>query len=90
MTLVYTILIGLASYRVWRLLAEDSIIEPPRAWVLDRSPMWITELVVCHWCLGSWIAFGLTWATDAVAGLRLPVLVGLAAAVVVGWLAENL
>lgn len=86
MTLVYTVLIGVASYRIWRLVGEDSITEALRA----RLPEPLFELVACPWCLGSWVAFGVTWATDAVAGLRMPVLVGLAAAVVVGWLAERL
>jgi hypothetical protein len=45
-------------------------------------------MTVCPWCLGSWLAFGITWATDAAVGLPLPVLVGLAAAVVVGVLGQ--
>lgn len=88
MILVYTILIGMASYRIWRLIAEDSITEAPREWVLARMPEKIDEMVRCSWCLGTWLAFGVTWAVDVAVGLRLPVLVGLAAAVVVGWLAE--
>jgi hypothetical protein len=79
-------LIGLASYRLWKLAASDYITEGPRDWLLIRLPKWADTLVTCPWCLGSWIAFGVTWVTDAVAGLRMPVLVGLAAAVVVGWL----
>lgn len=90
MILVWTILIGAASYRIWRLLALDDVLEPPRAWVLDRLPIWVTDLTVCPWCLGSWIAFGATWVTDVAVGLRVPVLVALAAAVVVGWLGEQL
>lgn len=88
MTLVYTVLIGLASYRIWRLLAEDTILEPFRLWLPDWD--WIGDWLYCPWCSGSWVAFGLTWIVDAVAGLRMPVLVGLAAAVIVGWVAENL
>lgn len=87
MILAYTILIGAASYRLWRLLAEDTITEGLRVRFL---PGRVEEFLYCPWCLGSHIAFGLTWGVDVVAGLRLPVLVGLAAAVVAGWLAEHL
>lgn len=88
--IVWILVIGVASYRLWRLAAEDSITEGPREWVLDRSPEKIRELVECPWCLGSWSAFGVTWLTDVTVGLGAPVLVGLGAAVVVGWLGEHL
>lgn len=83
-----TVLIGLAAYRLWRLFSVDSISEAPRDWVLARSPAWVRELIECAWCSGSWWAFGLTWATDAVVGIETPVLVGLAAAVIVGAISE--
>jgi hypothetical protein len=86
----YTLVIGLASYRLWRLVAEDAITEGPREWVLARSPEKVRELIECPWCLGSWLAFGVTWLTDATIGVPAPVLVGLAAAVVVGWLGSEL
>ena len=86
MTLVWVALIGVASYRLWRLLGEDTITEPLR----DRLPEWALELVVCSWCLGSWVAFGVTWLSDAVVGLQAPILVAMAAAVVVGWLGEQI
>lgn len=89
MILAYVILIGAAAYRLWRLVAEDSITEAPREWVLERSPGWVEEMVACPWCLGSWVAFGLTWLTDATIGVPAPVLVALAAAVVVGWLGSR-
>jgi hypothetical protein len=84
--IVWVALISLASYRLWRLLGEDSITDPLRA----RLPDWSLELIECPWCLGSWVAFVVTWATDATVGLQVPVLVGLAAAVVVGALGERL
>lgn len=90
MILVWSIVIGAASYRLWKLAAEDSITRSVVEWMLDRSPAKVRELVECPWCLGSWIAFGVTWLTDAVVGLPVPVLVGLAAATVVGWLGSNL
>lgn len=82
--MIEALLIGAASYRLWRLAAQDLITEPLRDRWLTRAPQWVDDLISCGWCLGSWIAFGVTWATDAVAGLSLPVLTALAAAVVVG------
>jgi hypothetical protein len=84
------ILIGAASYRLWRLIAVDAITEPLRDRWLPHLSEWWDSLVTCPWCLGSWIAFGVTWATDAVVGLPVPFLVGLAAAVVVGVLGQLL
>jgi hypothetical protein len=90
MTLLWTLLIGVASYRIYRLIAEDSITEHYRDWVLVRSPAWVDAMVSCAWCLGSTTAFGVTWATDAAIGLQAPALVALAAAVVVGVMGEHL
>lgn len=84
--IVWVALIGVAAYRLWRLVGEDTITEPLRA----RLPESWLHLIECPWCLGSWIAFALTWATDLATPVRSPVLVGLAAAVVVGWLGERL
>lgn len=86
--IVWTALIGLTSYRLWRLLAEDDITEPIRERLPDWK--WLSSLIECGWCGGSWVAFGVTWASDATVGVQAPVLVGLAAAVVVGWLGEHL
>lgn len=86
MVIVWTVIIGVASYRLWALVGRDSITAPAR----DRLSGWPLELVECPWCLGSWVAFGVTWATDATVGVPLPVLVGLAAAVVVGFIGERL
>lgn len=88
MMLVWILVIGLASYRLWRLVGQDAITEPLR----DRyaNDGWPETLITCPWCLGSWVAFGVTWLTDATIGLPAPVLVALAAAVVVGWVGENL
>jgi hypothetical protein len=90
MTLLWTLLIGVASYRIYRLIAEDSITEHYRDWVLVRSPAWVDAMVSCAWCLGSTLTFAVTWLTDIAIGLQAPVLVALAAAVVVGWLGEHL
>lgn len=90
MILVWSAVIGLASYRLFRLVSIDAITEAPREWVLTRSPEKVRELIECGWCAGSWIAFAVTWGTDAAIGLPAPVLVGLAAAAVVGMIGERL
>lgn len=79
------LLIGFASYRLWRLIGQDTITERPR----EGLDGWALDLVTCPWCLGSWIAFAVTAIVAAVVGLAYPVLVGLAAATVTGILGER-
>ena len=66
------ILLSLASYRTWRLLAEDEILDRPRNWLLKLDPKWREEgdptgpdyreklgnFLSCPWCLGFWITLG--------------------------------
>ncbi len=82
------VLLGLAAYRTWRLIAEDTITEPVRQRLVRRE--YVSELVSCPWCLGSWIA-AVWWAcwylwphtTSAVAApFAIAALVGLVASVV--------
>lgn len=67
-------LLVLATYRVWRLVAVDTITEPIRAWFIFRDgPVWtwMADLVTCAWCLGWWLSgvaavayvtvFGVSW-----------------------------
>ncbi len=49
-------LLALAAYRIWRLLAEDTILEPVRRRMIRGET--VSELVSCPWCLGSWVAIG--------------------------------
>ena len=63
-----TLLLALASCRMWRLLAEDTILDNPRSWLVGLSgwkagqptPVsyraWLAEFVTCPWCLGFHIA----------------------------------
>lgn len=51
----------LATFRLWKLLADDAILDGPRDWLLIRVPEKIEELWECPWCLGFWIG-GLLWA----------------------------
>ncbi len=65
------ILLSLAVFRVWKLIGDDTILDRPRYWLLDkmvnpdgrpfkrggkaRADYWMTFLV-CPWCAGFWIA----------------------------------
>jgi len=67
------LLLALAAFRVWRLLAEVTILDKPRRKLLRLSPEWEEEgddpgpgyrktwgeFFICPWCLGFWIA--LAW-----------------------------
>lgn len=93
--LVEVVVVGLAAYRLWRLLAVDSI----TARLRDRlnvhaiAPVrhFLAEMVACPWCLGTWCAVAVGLAAYF-AGLtsETPWLVVPAAAVVCGWLGDHL
>lgn len=55
-----TVVLAAAAYRLWRLAAEDSILDRPRDRLLADRPG-LDEFVACPWCLGFWIGAG-TWA----------------------------
>lgn len=49
---------GLAGFRLWRLIAEDTILDGPRLRVWTRLPGKVQELAGCPWCLGFWLSAG--------------------------------
>ena len=66
------LLLALAAYRVWRLLAEDTILEQPRRMLVRLPRNWhenspipptyrgtLAEFISCGWCLGFWVS--LAW-----------------------------
>lgn len=57
--LAASVLVGLASYRVWRIIALDQITEPFRAPLLTRTDQgwarWLMDGITCAFCLGWWI-----------------------------------
>jgi hypothetical protein len=68
------ILLGLAAYRIYRLIAMDTLLDIPRAWLVGLPRNWregmalpqgyrsrIAEFLVCPWCLGFWVSLG-WWA----------------------------
>lgn len=62
--IVWTVLIALAAFRLWRLAAVDSITEPFHGRLRASThpvAQWFDSLVSCPWCLGFWLATALTW-----------------------------
>lgn len=51
-------LLALASFRVWKLIADDSLLDRPRAQVLKRLDGKWELFLTCPWCAGFWISLG--------------------------------
>lgn len=74
-------LLALASYRTWRLIAEDAILDRPRRWLLKLGTEWQEDgdlvpegyrrewaiFLTCVYCAGFWIAVG-WWVAWVLAG----------------------
>lgn len=64
--LCYSILIGLASWRSWRIAALDIITERPRNWLYGKADFnvvagFFADLIGCVYCLGFWLACVGAW-----------------------------
>lgn len=59
------IVLTFAVARVTRLIVDDKISLPIRRWVLAKSGEdgWFFYLVSCPWCMGVWVAAGMTTVT---------------------------
>lgn len=61
------VLLSLAAFRTWRLLAEDVVLDKPRAWFVygfrkwkgNKTAQYVDDFLACPWCLGFWT--GLVW-----------------------------
>lgn len=66
------VLLALIAFRVWRLLAEDDILERPRRRLLRLSREWadgdpiprgyrneFALFLTCPWCLGAWVSLAM-------------------------------
>jgi len=87
--LVEAVVVGAVSFRVWRLLAVDTITARFRERVIDTAPDWVTTGWYCAWCLGTWITISVG-VTAYAAGLTdsTPWLVVPAAATTTGLLSH--
>lgn len=81
--MLFVLLVG-ATYRLWRLIAEDEITQRPRL----ALPEWLRMPVTCAWCSGSWLAIGVVVVVDQMVGLPLPLLWMGAVATGVGLIAK--
>lgn len=57
--LVASLLIGVAVFRVWRIIGKDQITEFVRVWLIQREgriSVFALDLIGCAWCLGFWLA----------------------------------
>lgn len=83
-SLVLAVLLALAAWRLWRLVALDFITEGLRERLVPEGTTRFT-FVNCPWCLGTWLTAGL-WALAwsqvpvAVPGLVLGAAAGLTGA----------
>lgn len=70
------LLLSLAAFRTFKLLADDTILDRPRAWTVKRFGRGFEDFLSCPYCLGAHCALGwwLAWCawphgTLVVAGL---------------------
>jgi hypothetical protein len=69
--LVILVILGLAAARIGRLVTDDVITLPIRAWITRRwgTKSKITYLVHCDWCSGLWVAgilVAFAWTTGLI------------------------
>lgn len=99
-----TLLLAIAAYRLWRLLAEDDLFDRPRRWLVRLGDAWEkegdpvpagyraswAEFLTCPWCFGFWVALGWWGAWQIWPHATLVVAVPLALSAGVGALARVL
>ena len=65
MSLLEFTILGLATYRVTRLVTRDTILNTPRNWIWKKFPPETSKfgyLFTCEWCTSIWVAsaFGIS------------------------------
>ena len=80
--------VALAAFRTWKLVADDTILDRPRAWLcrwVGKADVFIT----CPWCAGFWISVGWAaawwaheWAVYAAVPFAISAVVGIVAVVI--------
>lgn len=80
------VVLALAAFRTWQLLANDLILERPRRHVTGVWADWLS----CCWCSGLWFAFGWIGAWEAWPHPTLVAAAFMAASALVGIIASLL
>lgn len=60
--------LGIVAFRIYRLIAKDTILDTPRSWLVRLPKDWeegkpiprgyrakLAEFLTCPWCMGFWI-----------------------------------
>jgi hypothetical protein len=91
------LILALASFRVWRLVSEDEVLDTPRRWIVRLPNTWedgdalpgdyrlgLARFISCSSCFGFWIsiAIWLLWLWQPLWTTGLCVPLALSAAVV--------
>ena len=98
------LLLGLAAWRTYRLIAEDTILEIPRRRLLRLAPTWEKEgdepgdtyrfglgsFITCPWCSGFWLSLVIYLLWLWFPHATLVVCTPLALSAIVGLIATNL
>lgn len=95
--LLLLILLALATYRIWRLLALDLVTADLRVRLFGsrdgsmsiRHPM-LLEMWECPWCLGFYLSIVVVMSTNLLIDFPLPALYVLATSTIVGFLGARL
>lgn len=58
LTITELIILALATYRLCRLIIEDTVTEPIRnaIWSRWKPSRGVGYLITCYWCTGFWVA----------------------------------
>jgi hypothetical protein len=83
------VLVALAAFRTWRVIAEDTILDRPRARFVGWLPKG-EEFVTCPWCAGFWVSLAWWGAWEAWPHWTLIVAAPFAISAVVGLIAANI
>lgn len=95
--LAASLLVGLASYAIWRFIAVDVLTKGIRKRLFSDKHLertfyqWLKIWLQCPWCAGAWITALVTLSVDIFAehGLPVPLLVFAAARAITGWVGAH-
>jgi hypothetical protein len=97
--LAEVLVVGAAAYYLWYLVGQAELTQPVRDRVFGLTPhlrstgwlkQWLWKLVTCPWCLGAWIAIGLSTLSTLAGWTSTPwLLLALSSATTVGIIANR-